>query len=271
MDSYTGRLAHNYYLYEDTTGQFNPILWDMNMSFGGFRFDGSNKSLSNQELQTLSPFIHFKKPNPNRPLIVQLLKNKLYRKIYIGHIRTILNEHFANGKYKERAQQIQQIIDLEVKKDENKLYSYEGFIQNLDQTTLAGTSKIIGVTELMEKRVEYLKNHPVLQKVPPTIFEIRHESTTTQVKIRAKVVPAIEADSEQVEKVYLVYKNSKNGKFRRVEMLDDGSQNDGTAQDQVYGISIEKVPNTLYYIIVEGERSAILSPERASFEFYKIP
>ena len=39
LDSYTGRLAHNYYLYEDTTGQFNPILWDMNMSFGGFRFE----------------------------------------------------------------------------------------------------------------------------------------------------------------------------------------------------------------------------------------
>ena len=221
-------------------------------------------------MQTLSPFIHYKEQNSERPLIVQIFKNALYRKIYVGHIRTILNEHFSNGKYKERARQIQQIIDNEVKKDDNKLYSYEGFIQNLDQTMLAGTSKIIGITELMDKRVDYLKNHPVLQKTPPVISEVRHESTTTEIRIRAKVAPAT-SNPEPIEKVYLAYRNSKKGIFQMIEMLDDGTQNDGAAGDQTYGIVIEKAANTQYYIIAEGERSAMLSPERASFEFYKIP
>ena len=36
LDSYIG-YAQNYYLYEDNSGRFNPILWDLNMSFGSFR------------------------------------------------------------------------------------------------------------------------------------------------------------------------------------------------------------------------------------------
>ena len=36
FDSYIG-YGQNYYLYKDKTGQFNPLLWDLNMSFGSFR------------------------------------------------------------------------------------------------------------------------------------------------------------------------------------------------------------------------------------------
>ena len=108
LDSYTGRLVHNYYLYQDINGIFNPIIWDLNMSFGGFRFDGTGKALSNEEMQTLSPFIHYKTKNPDRPLITLLLKKNLYRKVYLAHIQTILNDHFKNGKYKERAKYVQQ-------------------------------------------------------------------------------------------------------------------------------------------------------------------
>jgi spore coat protein CotH len=38
LDSYSGVFAQNYYLYKDQTGHFNPIIWDLNMSFGGFPF-----------------------------------------------------------------------------------------------------------------------------------------------------------------------------------------------------------------------------------------
>lgn len=34
LDSYSGVFAQNYYLYQDNNGYFNPIMWDLNMSFG---------------------------------------------------------------------------------------------------------------------------------------------------------------------------------------------------------------------------------------------
>lgn len=270
LDSYTGRLSHNYYIYQDSSGIFNPIMWDMNMSFGGFRFDGSGRSLNDEQLQTLSPFLHYKSKNADRPLISKLLANNLYRKIYLGHMHTIMNDYFINGKYKERAKAIQRIIDRDVQNDKNKLYAYEGFPQNLERTAMAGSSKIIGLTELMDKRVAYLKNHVVFQKAAPTIDNVRHVTSSDGIRITVKV-NSNQDKSGKLLPVYVAFKNSKNGVWQRIEMVDDGTQNDGVANDQVYGLTIEKVANTAYYIIAEGERVAKVSPEKASFEFYKVP
>lgn len=43
LDSYTGHLSHNYYLYMDSSKVFVPLVWDMNLAFGGFRLDGKKK------------------------------------------------------------------------------------------------------------------------------------------------------------------------------------------------------------------------------------
>lgn len=269
LDSYTGRLSHNYYLYQDINGIFQPIIWDLNMSFGGFRFGGTDKALSNEELQTLSPFIHFKTKNPDRPLISLLLKNNLYRKVYLAHMQTILNEHFSNGKYKERAKIVQTIIDAEVQKDPNKLYDYEGFKKNLNETTLAKTSKIIGITELMDNRIDYLTKHPVFQKPAPSITEVEHQYDTEDIFITAKITGNKDKDGER-QPAYLVYKNANNSTWQRIEMFDDGSHKDYSQADNIYAATIEKITGTKYYIIAEGERIAALSPARASFEFYEV-
>lgn len=269
LDSYTGRLVHNYYLYQDINGIFNPIIWDLNMSLGGFRFDGTGKALSNEEMQTLSPFLHYKTNNLDRPLITLLLKDNLYRKVYLAHIRTILNDHFSNGKYKERAKYIQQLIDTEVKNDTNKLYAYEGFQKNLAETTLAKTAKIIGITELMDKRVEYLSNHAVFKKKPPVISAVEHQFDAEGIFITANII-GNEGKEGEKQSVYLVYRNSRNGAWQKIQMFDDGGHKDYLQNDLIYAATIEEVPNTEYYIIAEGERTAALSPERASFEFHQV-
>jgi len=130
LDSYTGRLCHNYYIYRDTLGFYHPIVWDMNLSLGGFRYTGLGSPLSNEKMQRLSPFVHYKQKNPKRPLITNLLGNSLYRKIYIAHIRTILQENFSNAAYLKRAEEIRAMIDPFVQEDQNKLYSYEAFQDN---------------------------------------------------------------------------------------------------------------------------------------------
>lgn len=267
LDSYIGRLCHNYYLYQDTFGIFQPIIWDLNMSFGGFRFDGSGKALDNESLQQFSLFTHYKSKNAERPLIYLLLKNTLYRKVYLAMVQTILKNHFIEGQYKERAKKIQSLIEHEVAGDENRLYSYESFLQNLDESTMAKTASIIGITELMDARITYLKNHPVFQKKSPVISNVKHKEVDDQISITANIDGNVDAEGKLL-KVYLVYRNA--GVFNRVQMLDEGTESDGVANDKIYGKIIERRPNTEYYIIAEGERVATLAPEKAAFETFKV-
>ena len=255
LDSYAGRLCHNYYLYKDSFGLFHPILWDMNLSFGGFRYDGLGSPLSNSKMTKLSMFNHYKQKNEKRPLITNLLRNSLYRKIYIAHVKTIVNDHFSTKKYLERARIIQDSIDIHVKNDRNQLYSYEGFRQNVDTTASIGKSKMIGIAELMEARTAYLTAHPLYTRKAPSISEVRYIGETEKNLIKAKVLGA--------ETVYLAYRLKKHAPFTRIKMMPE-------LVGETYTAKIEKVAGTEYYIIAEGDKSAALSPERASHEFHII-
>ena len=261
LDSYTGRLCHNYYLYKNPqTGIFEPILWDMNLSFGGFRF-AEDKGLSNEEMAEMSPYIHYKTRNPDRPLLVKLFENELYRKIYIGHMRTILDENFSNGAYKKEAEKIRARIDAAVKEDSNKLYAYEEFQKNYNQTAQAGRSKIVGITELMDARTKYLKAHPLLEKAAPVIEKPTAEKFSDSLLV-------VQAKSEGAEKFHVFYRPDVKTPFKHLEMFDDGGHNDLVADDKTYGASIPYVKGTDYYVVAEGSRSAALSPERAAHEFW---
>ncbi|MCR9287094.1 MAG: CotH kinase family protein [Bacteroidetes bacterium] len=263
LDSYTGRLSHNYYLYKTPDGLFTPLVWDMNLSFGGFRFDGiSPRMLTDEDMQTMSPFVHYKTKNPKRPLIVNILANPLYRKIYVGHMRTILYDNFLNGFYEQRAKEIQQIIDVEVNNDNNKLYDYSSFQKNLSKTADAGLSKIIGITELMEKRSEYLANHPLLKVDPPSITDVQHLIVGDEVAFQATVPDA--------KKVYVFYRKGKKHPFKMLELFDEGATLDQMGGDQVYGNSTTYKKGMDYYIVAEGSRSASSSPKKASYEFHEV-
>ncbi|MCB0597192.1 MAG: CotH kinase family protein [Lewinellaceae bacterium] len=265
LDSYTGRFCHNYYLYRDKEGVFHPIVWDMNLSFGGFRYDGSKGSpLSNEEMQTLSPFIHYKEKNEQRPLITQLLSESLYRKMYVAHIRTILNDYFVDSTYLRRAEEIQAMIAPYVKSDSNRLYDYEAFEKNLYETTKADKASIIGIAELMEPRAQYLKNHPLVSKDPPVILEASH--------IDYDDIVAVNARLEGAEACWLFYRYGQLGPWRKLEMFDDSGHDDRMADDGIWGATIhknkEKDKPIQYYIVAENQYTAALSPERASFEAY---
>ena len=263
LDSYTGRLSHNYYLYRTPDGLFTPLIWDLNLSLGGFEYDGIKKgALDKEELQTLSPFIQYKTKNPKRPLIVNLLTNTFYRKMYVGYLHTLVEDYLVNGKYLQRAKEIQAMIDAEVQADTNKLYSYEDFKKNLDKTVSVGLSDIIGVTELMEKRTEYLTEHPLLSGDIPVIEQVSTLRSGDDIGIQAKV--------DKVEKVFLKYRKDANEPFKMVEMFDDGGHYDEVGDDKIYGVIIPYLKGTQYYIIAEGDRMAKVSPKEANFKFHTV-
>ncbi len=262
LDSYLGRLCHNYYLYKDTSGMYHPLVWDMNLCFGGFRYTGIGGPLSNEKMQRMSPFIHYKEKNQKRPLIVQLLGDNLYRKIYAAHLKTILEEQFANGEYLKRAKEIKELIRPHVESDVNKLYTMEGFETNYRVSAKADKSNIIGIAELMEPRIEYLKTHALLSQPQPIITEVSALNYGDIVGISARI--------EDNEKAWLYYRYGTFGNFKRMEMFDDGGHNDELMGDKIWGATVNGGKDLQYYIVAEGTALATLSPERASFEFYEV-
>jgi len=262
LDSYTGRLCHNYYLYQDDSGQFHPVIWDLNMSFGGFRFLDESKQMTNEELQTLSPFAHYKEKNDKRPLITNLLEQPLYRKIYTAHIKTILEAHFSNDAYKKRAEAIQKQIDELVKEDKSKLYSYEDFHANLDTTVMIGKSKMIGIVELMEKRTAYLNKHPLINKKTPEFISVQHEEQDSAVSIMTTTT--------DIEQCWLFYRYGKSDFFHRVAMTKDGKQENNGVQENNWRYEIPQQAGIQYYVVAEDKKTAALSPEKAAHEFYEV-
>ncbi len=260
LDSYTGRLCHNFYIYKVDDGQFNTIPWDMNMNFGGFRFLDDKKILDLPKMQKMSVLTNMR--NPNRPLLNKLLANSMYRKMYIAHIRTILKENFSNGEYEKRAKAIQQIIDYHVKNDTNKLYTYEDFKKNLNETTKAGKTPIVGITELMKPRIAYLEAHPLLQKTPPKLSNVQHAKFDTDATVTVKV--------DNARKVFIYYRDKGYGKFTRLSMNDKGESGDSGAGDGTFSAIIPKSSKVEYYILALNEDAAMYSPERAAYEVHEI-
>ena len=147
LDSYNGSLSHNYYLWFDTSGMAHPLIWDLNMSFGGWRRNFSFEEMKDEELIQYQPLAEIE--NPKRPLISKLLRISYYRKIYLSHLRTINNDWLVSGKLNARAQALAKEVDPWVKLDSLKLYSYDEFKNGLEQSMKSGPDNVIGLVQLM--------------------------------------------------------------------------------------------------------------------------
>ncbi len=260
LDSYTGSLSHNYYLWIDSTGVGHPLIWDLNMAFGGWRRDFSFNVMTDQELIEYSPLAEFS--NAKRPLISKVLRTPLFRKVYIAHIKTIVNECLASGVWLTEAETLLKDIDPWVKKDSLKLYTYDDFKNSLDKTMVAGPDKIIGLRELMDRRTKYLLRHPALNKVAPTIGAVKHTVKEDKVLVTAEVKTA--------ESAWLFYRKDRMFAFFRIPMNDTGENGDVTAGDGIFSATVPRAEVVHYYIVGENAEAAALHPERASFEFLKV-
>ncbi len=260
LDSYNGSLSHNYYLWIDTTGVSHPLIWDLNMAFGGWRRNFSFQELKDEELIQYSPLAEV--DNLKRPLISKLLKNPLYRKIYLAHLRTIVNEQLKTGKVITRAQAMMKEIDGAVKQDTSKLYSYNDFQKSLDQTMADGPDHVIGLRQLMDKRTTWLLKHPLLNKAQPVISEVKHASDSAKIRVTARCTGATGA--------WLHYRTDRMFAFTRTVMTDDGANGDVTAGDGIYTAEVEAAKVKHYYVSAESAEAAATFPERASYEFLKV-
>jgi Spore coat assembly protein len=220
LSSYSGSRSVNYFLYRDINSRFQPVHWDLNLAFGSFKNTGIGSDLDLRGLQNLDPLLHA--DNPYKPLISQLLKDPLNRKIYLAHVRQINEENFLNGSYEKRAQELRGMIVVPFNDDKNKTYSYDDFQKSLNET-VGKKSKIPGLTELMGKRSRYLKAHPELTKLPPSISDVtvKGRGKFENQKISAFAVSA-KADKYPL-RMYLYYRFNDNEAYTLVSMSDENT------------------------------------------------
>jgi len=257
---------HNFYLYMDENDQFNYIYWDLNMTFGTFNGGHGSPSMTVSELQQFDPFYNIN--NSNYPIVSKLLSIPEYQKIYVAHMKTILEENFANGWYEARAYELQEIIDSSVQADQNKFYTYNDFINNINNSvTGGGSSFIIGITELMDGRITFLNNH---NSFNVTIPEINNISTSPEI-IEPNSIAWIIVDTYNTELLEIGFRSDEYDKFEKLEMYDDGNHNDELAGDGIFGISVDvNYANLQYYIYAENDNAVKLSPQRAEYEFHTL-
>ena len=218
----------------------------------------------------MSPFANINESE--FPIISKILDNDTYRKMYVAHMKTMIEENFDNDWYETRALEIQDIIAADVQADQNKFYSYSDFINNVyDQIGGGGPGpggqSIIGIVQLMDARVDYLLGLNEFQYDSPQINNVFYSpenvSSSDEIWFSAQV--------SNGNDVFLAYRSNSYGIFDKINMYDDGNHGDGQEGDGVYGISIIAGPTDIqYYIYAENSNAVTFLPANAEYEFYDI-
>jgi hypothetical protein len=267
LDSYIGGFTQNYYLYRDHNGRFNPVVWDLNESFGTFSQTGTSMLSGTTAKQQLTPTLHIL--DNNWPLVKKLLAVPMYKRMYIAHMRTILNENFASGTYYTTAQSLQTLISSSVNSDVNKFFTFSQFSSNLTSDVSSGMTSAPGITNLMNGRNTWLLSQTDFTYSTPVITSVSPSNSSpalnTNVTITANVT------NSNSTGVYLGYRNSMYDPFKRIQMYDDGLHNDGVAGDLIYGADLPVISSYIhYYIYSENNNAGKFAPERAEYEYYTL-
>ena len=119
MDSLSGSMAHNYYLYE-YDGQLNIIPWDYNLSLGGMSMgnDADATSVVNDAVDT--PFSATK-------FFDALLSNEEYLERYHAYLQQLVDEYVNGGRFDEVYNRIRSQIDGLVETDPTAFYPYDEY------------------------------------------------------------------------------------------------------------------------------------------------
>ncbi|MBP6811323.1 MAG: CotH kinase family protein [Saprospiraceae bacterium] len=269
LSSYSGNHSINYYLFRDGNARFQPLHWDLNLSFGSYKNTGTGSDLELKNLQNLDPLLHV--DNPYKPLISQLLKDPTNRKIYLAHIRQINEENFLNGAYEKRSQELQGMIVVPFNDDKNKTYSLDDFTRSLKET-VGKKSKIPGLVELMGKRSKFLKTHPELTALPSSVTDVKVQGRG---KFENQPLNAfnVTAKADRFPKrLLLCYRFQSTEPYTTIPFSEDNTSTMPSGM-KAFSVLVEAKTRDAeleYYIIAENAGTVGFTPSNYTKEAYKI-
>ena len=122
LDSLSGSMAHNYYLYEND-GKLNLIPWDYNLAFGGFQ-SGSASETINFPIDT--PFSSGVDPE-DRQFFMALLENETYLAQYHEYLSQLVAAYVNGGGFDSFYDRVTAQIDTLVQDDPTAFYTYDEY------------------------------------------------------------------------------------------------------------------------------------------------
>ncbi len=141
MDSLSGSMAHNYYLYEHD-GELNVIPWDYNLSFGGMGMgmgaDSGASGMVNDAID--SPF-------QGTEFFDALLEDEACLARYHGYLQELTEGYVSGGKFQDAYNRIRSQIDGLVEADPTAFYTaaeYGTAAEMLYQTVMLRAESIRG-------------------------------------------------------------------------------------------------------------------------------
>ncbi|MFT4667990.1 MAG: hypothetical protein ACI8YQ_004805 [Polaribacter sp.] len=267
-DAYNGFYMHNYYLYLHENGLFQILPWDVSESFygillgsGGLGEAGYEWDIFNQD----DPF------GESRPLVDYVANHPSYRKQYLAHIRTVMEEVLNETELLNTCQDMQAIIADAAADDNNAFFGFGGsyFESNVMVDMNSFGIEVAGIMSTVEKRKLYLESLPEVNLSAPIISQVNRSIQFPQSGEQVAVSALIENGTTVDLRVST---NEYASHFETIEMLDDGMHGDGVSGDGVYGAFIPYMDlddSIKYYIRAQNSEAMILDPQRAEYEFHE--
>ena len=283
LDSYTGAFRQNYYLYRDADHRFRSVMWDLNMSFGGFPNllnggggPGGGGALDTTGMKNLIPGANA--TDANHPLIQRIWSTPRWKRMYVAHMKAIAQE-LANPAWLAAAQQLQTTITPALTADTHKFYSMAQFTQNLQHAISGGGGgpgggrQTPGIFRLITGRLAYLNGTAEFTAVAPVIAQPVATPAAPLLNDTTWITATLTTPggAQPTSAVLLNWRADHTRRFRQVAMADDGLHHDGAAADGTYGAALVAAALQLeYFVYAENSAAGIFSPVRAEHEFYTL-
>lgn len=256
LDTYNGYYVHNYYLYQDIEGRFQMIPWDLDNTFGGAILGWS--FWSPNDVYHFDPFWGGWDNSDYRPLTDLIYNNPTYKKQFIAHIRTVMEESMNLDEIEQDIAALQSISYAFASSDANRLFGMEYFSSNVQEAFWLNWG-FAGILSTIEARMAFLSSHSEINTPAPIIGNV---SVTNGIAH----ITAYDVDEVQLRWTT----NSMASNFQSLMMVDDGTQGDELASDGIFSIPM---PNNdgadiKFYIRAVNSEAMSLSPARAEYEYY---
>ena len=259
LDTYNGYYVHNYYLYQDVEGRFQMIPWDLDNTFGGaimgFSFFSPN------DIYHFDPFFGGWDNSDYRPLIDLIYNTPMYRKQYIAHIKTVMEESMNQDEIAQEISSLQDIASSYASNDSNGLFSMENYTSNVQEAfwSTGFNWGFAGILSTIEERMAFLSSHAEIDVPAPILGNLSIVNGVAH-------ITAYDADEIQLRWTT----NSIASNFQSIVMVDDGTQGDEFASDGVFSIPMpnEDGADIKFYIRATNSEAMSLSPARAEYEYY---
>ena len=256
LDTYNGYYVHNYYLYLDEEGRFQMIPWDFDNTFVGaiLGFSFFNPA----EVYQFDPFYIGSGPADDRPLINYLFNEPSYRKQYLAHIRTIMEESMDVAVLAQEIQILQDLANEDAAADPNSLFGMDLFASNVNEAFWANWG-FAGILSTVEARMAFLSDHPEISAPAPLMGAV---------EVLDGVVQLAVANADSVQLLWTEGAQASN--FQVLPMADDGTQGDAISGDGIFAVHFPPgiSDGIKFYIRATNAEAMSLSPARAEYEYY---